>query len=140
MDFDVLNLGSFGGLHGCSPERSVAWAEALRSPGLTAKASDKARGFAKPPPRPHVSILSKPSSPAVQPDAQEGEQLLRIDRLGDIVRGAGFDTLLPVSLHGLGCQSNDRQQPKPFRLADGPHRFVAVHDRHHDVHQYDINV
>ena len=42
----------------------------------------------------------------------EGQQLVGVHRLGDVVRRAGFQTLLAVALHRLGRQREDRQRPE----------------------------
>ena len=72
---------------------------------------------------------------AYQPDAQHREQLVQIDRLGNVIRGAGFDALGAVSLHRLRGHRDDRQRPELGDLPDRAHGFVAVHLRHHDIHQ-----
>ena len=50
----------------------------------------------------------------VQPDAQQREQLLGVDRLGDVVGRAGLDALLAVALHRLGGERDDRQVREPL--------------------------
>src|SRR5689334_22771507 len=54
------------------------------------------------------------SSP-VQPDPQQREQLLGVDRLRDVVGGARLDALLAVALHRLGGDGDDRQVLEPAR-------------------------
>ena len=39
----------------------------------------------------------------------ERQQLLGVDRLGDVVGGAGLEAFLAVALHGLGRERDDRQ-------------------------------
>ena len=46
---------------------------------------------------------------AVQPHAQRGQQLFGVDRLRQIVGGAGLQALLAIALHRLGGQRDDRQ-------------------------------
>ena len=59
------------------------------------------------------------------------------DGLGDVVGGAGLEALLAVALHRLGGERDDRQRAELRVVADLPHRLVAVHLRHHDVHQHE---
>ena len=73
------------------------------------------------------------------PHPQQREQQLDIDRLGDIVGRAGIEALLPVALHRLGGHRDQRQIGKLRPLADLLHGLVAVHFRHHDVDQRDID-
>ena len=79
-------------------------------------------------------------SRAVEPDAQERPELLALHRLGDVVGCAGVEALPAIVLHGLGGQGDDRQLAELRQLADRPRRLVAVHLRHHDVHQDDVDV
>src|SRR5208283_296545 len=74
---------------------------------------------------------------AMEPHPQRGEELFGVDRLGEIVRGAGFEAFLAIALHGLGGQGNDRQTAVGRVAADVLDRLVTVHFRHHDVHQHD---
>src|SRR5579862_4556702 len=71
----------------------------------------------------------------VEPHPQQRQQLVGIHRLGDVIRRAGLQTLLAVAFHGLRGERDDRQAAEARILADEPHGFVAVHLRHHDVHQ-----
>src|SRR5262249_7059257 len=87
--------------------------------------------FVSPRPPPHPS--------AVQPGPQHGEHLLGVHRLREVVPGAGLDALLPVALHGLGRHGDDRQVPQPRHLADFAHGLHAVHLRHHNVHEHDVD-
>ena len=43
------------------------------------------------------------------PDPQQRQQQVDVDRLGDIVRGAGVEAFLPVALHRLGGDRDQRQ-------------------------------
>ena len=49
-------------------------------------------------------------SSAVQPYAQQRQQLLGVDRLRDVVGRAGLQALLAVALHRLGRQRQNRQR------------------------------
>ena len=46
---------------------------------------------------------------AAQPAPQHGQQVRRVDRLGQVVPGAGLDALLAVALHRLGRHRDHRQ-------------------------------
>src|SRR6185503_20258556 len=72
----------------------------------------------------------------VQPHAQRRKKLLGIHGLGKIVRGAGLQTFLAVALHRLGRQRDDRKPPEFRILANARGGLIAVHFRHHDVHQH----
>src|SRR5262245_32143134 len=76
----------------------------------------------------------------IEPDAQHRKELIHVDRLGDVIGGAGFDALVAIGLHRLGCQSDDRKVFEPFDPPDSLHRLVTVHLRHHDIHQHHIYV
>ncbi len=77
---------------------------------------------------------------ADHPDAQHREELFQIHRLGNVIGRARLDALGAVALHRLGGQSDDRKRAESGDLPDRPHGFVAVHLRHHDVHQHQIDV
>ena len=49
---------------------------------------------------------------AIQPDAQQRQQLSRVHRLRDVVGRAGLQALLAVALHGLRGEGEDRQRPE----------------------------
>ena len=76
----------------------------------------------------------------IQPDAQQRQQLVGVDRLGDVVARAGLEALLAVALHRLRGQRDHREVLPLGALADAAQRLVAVHLRHHDVHQDDVDV
>ena len=63
-------------------------------------------------------------------------QLTRIHRLRNVVARAGIETLLSIALHRLCGKCKDRQRAKFGSLSDLTHGFVAVHFRHHDVHEH----
>src|SRR5215211_4681261 len=77
---------------------------------------------------------------SVQPDPHEREQLVRVHRLRDVVGRAGRDALLAIALHCLRRQRDDGQRPESWVLPDRPRRLVAVHVRHHHIHQHDIDL
>ena len=61
--------------------------------------------------------------------------------LRQVVRSSGVEAFLAVALHRLRGQGDDRQPAvAPAFLTDRAHRLVAVHLRHHDVHQNDRHV
>ena len=74
-----------------------------------------------------------------QPDTQHGEQLVKVDRFCNVIGRSRFDALGAIPFHRLGCHGNNGQRAELRDLADGPHGFVAVHLRHHDVHQDAVN-
>src|SRR5665213_801536 len=83
---------------------------------------------------PIVSLLS------IQPGSHQGQQLLRVHRLGDVVRGPGLDAFFPIALHGFGGQGNDGDELENLFPPDGLHGVVTVHFGHHDVHQHDLQI
>src|ERR1700681_576683 len=76
----------------------------------------------------------------VQPDANECDELVDVDGLGDVLRGTGREALLAVALHRLRGEREDREISPLVTGADAPDRLVAVHLRHHDVHQHDVDL
>src|SRR5262249_34257345 len=71
---------------------------------------------------------------AVQPSAQDGQEMQPIDRLRQVVPGAGVDAFLAIALHRLRRHRDDRQIDAARQLADLLDGGDAVHLRHHDVH------
>src|SRR5687768_1442259 len=87
---------------------------------------------------------SSPSFPLfafllIEPNSQEGEQLLGVHRFGYVIRGPRLQAFLPVPLHGFRGHRYDRYCLELRDLPDLLHRFEAVHTRHHDVHQYSVD-
>ena len=76
----------------------------------------------------------------MQPHAQCGEQLLRVDRFCQVVGGAGCHAFLAIAFHGLCREGDDRETAQFHVFADLLHRLVSVHLRHHDVHQHNGNL
>src|SRR5215471_14074830 len=72
------------------------------------------------------SLIGSPSS-SVQPHAQEGEELLGVHGLRDVVGRARLEALVAVALHRLRGERDDRQEAEARVLADPAHRLVAVH-------------
>src|SRR6185437_13249674 len=75
---------------------------------------------------------------AAQPDADHRVELVEVHRLGEVVVCAGRETLLAIAAHGLGSECDDRQLGMARLRADLADRLVAVHARHHDVHQHQL--
>src|SRR5688572_15425354 len=59
-----------------------------------------------------VEALRPFTASAEQPHAHQREQLLGVHWLGDVVAGAGIETLLPVALHGACSESEDGKCPE----------------------------
>ena len=53
-----------------------------------------------------------------EPDSQEGQQFIGIDRFRDVIRRAGLKAAFTIPLHGLRGQRQDRQQTMPGILPD----------------------
>ncbi|EXI88900.1 MAG: hypothetical protein AW11_02003 [Candidatus Accumulibacter regalis] len=67
--------------------------------------------------------------------------MLAVDRLGQIIVHAGGEAAFPVTVHGVGGHRDDRLSPLAsghFGRADPARCFEPVHDRHHHVHQHDV--
>src|ERR1700732_3701105 len=77
---------------------------------------------------------------SVQPHTKRREQLLGINRLGQVLRCASFQALFTIALHRLGRQSNDRKPAERRGLPNSLHRSVSIHLWHHDVHQNDGHI
>ena len=77
---------------------------------------------------------------ARHPDPEQRQQKVEIDRLGDVVGRAGLEALLAIALHRLGGHRDQRNVGDRRPAADLAHRLVAVHLRHHDVDQRDVDV
>src|SRR5947209_5385795 len=75
-----------------------------------------------------------------RPEADELHQLVGFDRLGQVVGRARLDALLAIFLERLGGDGDDRQRLVRRVLPDGAHGLVAVHLRHHHVHQDHVDV
>src|SRR6185295_10082529 len=62
------------------------------------------------------------------------------DRLGQVVPCTGLDAFFTIAFHGLGRHRDDREVLEPWDLADLTHGLHAVHFRHHDVHEHDVDL
>ncbi len=78
--------------------------------------------------------------------AQSGAEVLRHVLENDDFAAILLDVKMPgmdgfeIAEHGLGGEGDDRQRTETRQGADGPHRFVAVHIRHHDIHEHGVEV
>src|SRR5882724_9857669 len=54
----------------------------------------------------------------IGPYAEQREQLVGVDRFGDVVGGAGLQTFLAVALHRLGGEGQDGKRAKLGVLSD----------------------
>ena len=68
------------------------------------------------------------------------QELVRVDRLGDVVARARGQALVAVARHRLRGDRDDRQRPRGGHLPDLGRRRVAVHLRHHHIHQDQIDL
>ena len=68
-----------------------------------------------------------------------GEEVVHVDGLGDVVGRPGVEAVA-VARHGLRGQRDHRQVAEGGDPADLAHRGVAVHPRHHHVHQDQVDV
>ena len=84
-----------------------------------------------------LAILS-----TVQPDSEQREQLLRVDRFGDIIRRPRLEYRLSRSpFMALAVRAMIGRSAEPLhRWRIRRDRFVSVHYGHHDVHQHDVDV
>ncbi len=65
---------------------------------------------------------------------------LGVHRLGDVVVGARVETALPFAGHDLAGHRDDRHRLELVERADRAHGVVAVHARHHDVGQHEVDI
>ena len=65
------------------------------------------------------------------------EELIGLDRLGDVPVHARGQAAIAVTVHGMGRHGDDRDPPPRLRLAepDGGRGLHPVHHGHLDVHQ-----
>ena len=75
-----------------------------------------------------------------QPRLEGREELGGVDRLRNVVVGAGIDAALALAGRHLAGDGDDRERLELLDRPDGADGLVAVHDRHHDVHQDDVDV
>src|SRR5882724_1828582 len=70
----------------------------------------------------------------MQPSTKDRQHMHAVDRLGQVVPGAGRNALLAVALHRLRGHRDDRQVGAALQFPDLLDGGDAVHLRHHDVH------
>src|SRR5271155_2569220 len=75
-----------------------------------------------------------------KPLAENVTKLGPVDGLGDIRRGARIYTPLALSGIRLRRACNEWDMSAGGKLAHGSHGLVAIHPRHHDVHQHEVDV
>src|SRR5206468_12205870 len=81
------------------------------------------------------------SSPSpIQPNTQQRKQLVCVHWFCDVIRRPGLEAFLPVSFHCFGREGKDGKCTQLQILADLAYGFVAVHFRHHDVHEDDAQI
>ena len=71
---------------------------------------------------------------------QKCQKQFRVDRFGNVFVRAGAKTFFAVVAHGFGGHGNDRDSFKFSDAAQFLDGRVAVHARHHDVHQDEVNM
>ena len=89
----------------------------------------------------YAALLVRFAEVTGKPLRQCTVQLIGGDRFGDIVIHPGDHTLFPVSLHGVGGHCNHRDAVilhGGVGVANSPRCFVAVHQGHLAIHQYQV--
>src|SRR6266542_47769 len=76
----------------------------------------------------------------VEPDPQQGTELVHIHRFGDVIRSAGLEASFAVAFHGLGGDREDRQFFEIVHLAAAANGLAPVHYRHHPIHEGHFDV
>src|SRR3954466_10794831 len=98
------------------PERTITrfWPSSSRIVRKTSSFSGRSSTI-------RMSVLS------MQPPSQNGQQVLAIHRLGEVVPGAGSDAFLAIALHRLRGDGDDRQLDVARQLLDLLDGGDAVH-------------
>ena len=78
------------------------------------------------------------SAARTDPALQLAPQVVRVDRLGDVVVHAGVDAAFAIAAHRVGGHRDDGQFTPVRQAADRAGRRDAVHDRHLHVHEHDV--
>src|SRR5665213_4046565 len=88
-----------------------------------------------------ISVLSAATTRLLlrQPYTYQGQKLLYVERLGDIVIGACGEALFLVIFHGFSGKRNDWKLAPLVAFTDFVHRRDAIHLGHHDVHQDEVD-
>src|SRR5260221_3655433 len=79
------------------------------------------------------TLMVRASVSALQPSLENAQELLAVDRLGQIVPCPGLDAALTVPFHRLGGHRDDRQVLALLDLSDLAPGFEALHLPHHYV-------
>ena len=74
------------------------------------------------------------------PSPHDGKQIRQIYGLSHIIGSPGLQAFFTIAFHGFGRQCDDRQRADTRKLANGPGGLVAIHLRHHDVHEHEFRV
>src|SRR5664279_6071883 len=75
-----------------------------------------------------------------EPLAEDGQELRRIDGLWDIRGRPGVDAALALPVSDLRSEGYQRKLCGDGQLTHGAHGRVAIHARHHDVLEHDVDV
>lgn len=70
-------------------------------------------------------------------------KIIQLERFAQIVVHSAFQRTVTILLERTCCQSDDWQMTAAFLLlpcAYAPGCFVAIHDRHFTVHEYQIKI
>src|ERR1700734_1801130 len=76
----------------------------------------------------------------MEPHSQRREELLGIDGFRQILGSPSLKTLLTISFHCLRREGNNWQSPERSVLPNHLHSLIAIHFRHHDIHEDDRDV
>ena len=78
--------------------------------------------------------------PRRHPVQQQSEQLIGIDRLGQVSVHPGRQAEFTVTAHGIGGHGQHRQPGPAWVGADMPARRQAIHHRHLHIHQHQLEI
>src|SRR6266511_3809610 len=112
----------------------------LRSSTSSTLAACRCSGLVTVPPGSLAPRRSHLPPGAADPGRHDLEQLIEVDRLGDVVARARREAGLPVARHRLRGQEHHGQVGEPPVAPDGAGGLVAVLVGHHGVHQYHVDL
>src|SRR5262249_44765567 len=73
------------------------------------------------------------------PAGQHALEFFGSNRLGEVVVHSRGETTLPVTLHSVGGHGDDRYfGRRSIQIPNGQGRLVAIHHRHHAIHEDDV--
>src|SRR5580658_9716097 len=75
-----------------------------------------------------------------QPGADGRQEFRGVHRLGYVVVRSGVQAALSLSVYHLAGDGDDREPREALLGPYGAHRVIAIHDRHHDVHEDHVRV